>query len=429
MSLALLLLAALAQDPARALADAVELPTRAARRAAALALAQRQDVGVEQWLAAALALAPIAGAPRSAGAHSVQAELPVLDATETTTIHVYVPASLDAARPAPLMLAFHGAGGDGAAMIREWQATAESLGMLVCAPTDAQADEGYAFTPRERAAALAALRWMRRHYDVDENRVHLSGASRGGHLAWDLGLRQPDLWASVSPRIGGPSFVVTGGRNNLRYAQNLAATPLRDLQGAGDDPKLLLNLRIAFERLRAAGAKDAQLIEQPDQAHAYDPAAVDWAAWLGACVRDPFPPEQAFRCAWKNPERCGWIRIDRAAKEVQEVFPLKVGAADWESWDHERKVRFILQEADARTAELRLVRGADGAIAASGTGVEKFSLLLPAACLAATPKIVVTAGGKEKRFQPRASAKVLLLDFVERFDRRFLPVAEVAAAF
>jgi hypothetical protein len=276
---------------------------------------------------------------------------------------------------------------------------------------------------------LAALRWMRRHYDVDEDRIHLSGASRGGHLAWDLGLRHPDLWASVSPRIGAPTFVVSGGRNNLRYALNLADVPLRDLQGADDDPKLLLNLRITFERLRAAGARDAQWLEQAGRGHSYDHAAVDWVEWLGACRRDPFSARLRLRCAWPKPQRIAWARFETYGKEVMEEFPLRVGDADWEAWDHERKVRFILEQADARTAELSVERGADGGIRLAGAGVRKAVLLLPASALTAQPQWRLAVGEEERRLQPKPSARVLLLDFVERFDRRFLPVAELAADF
>lgn len=429
MMLAAAILFGLSQDPAAALAEAVDRRDAGARRSAALALALRKDVSLEEWLAAAAGFRPAPGGPDSPGAHRVQVDLSVLGVSESTTIHVYLPANYDAARSAPLLLAFHGAGGEGSSMIAEWRATADALGALICAPTDPHADGGYAFTERERAAALAALRWMRRHYDVDENRVHLTGSSRGGHLAWDLGLRYPDLWASVAPCIGGPTFVVTGGRNNLRYCENLASVPIRDLQGADDDPKLLVNLRIAMGRLRAAGAVDAQILEQAGLGHGYERAAVDWIAFFGAARRDPFPEKMRWRMAWSDPARLGWARVERYEKEVKESFEIQVGAGDWDAWDHERKVRHILQMADDRTAEIRVERAADGLLRAEGDRVQRAALLLPAAYLALQPKVTVEAGGKTKRLQPRATAKVLLLDFAERFDRSFLPVAEVDLDF
>jgi poly(3-hydroxybutyrate) depolymerase len=419
----LLLLGASAQDPAAALAEAVDLPTPTARARAAAALVKRNDVTLEQWLAAARTFAPAAGGPDGAGPHSVSVELPVLDGVEPTTIHLYLPASRDPARPAPLLLALHGAGGDGAQMLGEWRAAADALGMIVCAPTDPQADGGYAFTPRERAAALAALRWTRRHYDVDENRVHLAGSSRGGHLAWDLALRHPDLWASASPRIGGPTFVVTGGRNNLRYAENLARLPLRDLQGAADDPKLLLNLRLAFARLHAAGATDAELLVQEGHGHSYHHDAVDWVAFLGGAVRDPFPESVRLRAAWEAPARAAWIEIARYGKEVKEVFPIEVDER-WDGWEHERRVQHYLELADARTADLRVERAADAVFRIEATGVAIVRLRLPDGFDAPGGRITVLADGKERKVAVRRSAATLLADFVERYDRSFLPSAE-----
>lgn len=419
----LCLLLAAQQDAGIALAEAVDLPTPAARAKAAAALAKRRDVSLEQWLEAARKFAPAPGGPDGAGTHSLAVELPVLQGVERTTIHLYLPATRAASGPVPLLLALHGAGGDGAHALAEWRATADALGMIVCAPTDEQADGGYAFTPRERAAALAALRWARRHYDVDENRVHLAGSSRGGHLAWDLALRHPDLWASASPRIGGPTFVVNGGRNNLRYAENLARLPLRDLQGADDDPKLLLNLRLAFERLRAAGAADAELILQDGYGHSYRHDALDWAAFLGGAARDPFAASLRLRAAWAAPARAGWAEITRYEKEVKEEFAIEVEEG-WEAWSHERLVQHVLELADARTADLRVERSAEGVFHVEAEGVAALRLLLPDGFETPGGRVTILVGGAERKAAVKRSAALLLADFVERFDRSFVPVAE-----
>jgi predicted peptidase len=52
--------------------------------------------------------------------------------------------------------------------------------MLVLAPTEFGSNPGYGFTARERAAHLAALRWARRTFNVDENAIFVGGWSRGG---------------------------------------------------------------------------------------------------------------------------------------------------------------------------------------------------------------------------------------------------------
>ena len=64
--------------------------------------------------------------------------------------------------------------------------------MVVVAPSEAGPNDGYAFSERERLAALAALRWARLELNVDEDRIFATGVSRGGHLSWDLARRSTD---------------------------------------------------------------------------------------------------------------------------------------------------------------------------------------------------------------------------------------------
>lgn len=68
-------------------------------------------------------------------------------------------------------------------------------------------------------------------------------------------------------------------------------------------------------------------------------------------------------------------------------------------------------------------RGAYGAEA--DRGVKSFRLLLPERALRGTNSLEVLFNGRRLRPRPKPSAEVLLVEFAERFDRRFLPVAEV----
>ena len=54
------------------------------------------------------------------------------------------------------------------------------------------------------AGDVDALRWARRTANIDEDAIFLGGASRGGHLTWDVALRWPDVYAGLVPCIGGP---------------------------------------------------------------------------------------------------------------------------------------------------------------------------------------------------------------------------------
>jgi len=403
---------------------AVDLPDPAARAQAALALARREDVFLERWLEAARGFGRFA--PAGAGTHEERVELEVgLAAAEPTSLWVHVPAAYAPGTPAPLLVALHGTGGSGEDALLPWVATAESLGMLLLAPSEAGENAGYAYTDRERSSVLAALRWMRRHFDVDENRVHLTGSSRGGHLAWDLALRHPDLFASLAPMTGGPRLEIAESRNNLSYLEGIAHLSIRDLQGSGDDPLLLFNLHLAFELLEAWKAPDCELLEFADLGHDFDMGAVEWPSFFARAARDPGRARVVVCSAGTGRGRSGWAEILETSKEVCETFAPEVNAARWSRLSSEEQRRELQRMVDERTARLEVAREAPGRITARGKGVARFRLLLASAMLPEKGPIRVDSGAKSRTRTPERSAEVLLGDFVERFDRTFLPVAEL----
>jgi dienelactone hydrolase len=393
----------------RDLAAAVDRPDVASRRAAATELAGRKDATVEDWCRAIESLRP-----RPPG------EVP-----QPSEYRCFVPRSLDPTKPAPLLLAFHGTGGAGEDVEPMWRATAEALGMLVLAPSETGANEGYAFSARERDAALAELRWMRRNHDVDENRIYATGISRGGHLAWDLALRHPDLFAAIAPMIGGPRFQLDHGQNNLRFLENVVNLPIRDLQGSKDDPGLVANLRLAFARLAKLKAVDAKFLEFPELGHAFDFGAVDWLAFFGAARRNP-APERVVRVAARTDEaRAFWVEITKLDKDVAEDIVPKIVASTWNGLDEGGRRKLLEEEVEKRTARLEVRMTGVGRFAATGEHVAAFRLLLTASMFDPTKPVQVLFGGKLVEKKVKVDARVLLGDFVERLDRSFLPVASI----
>lgn len=415
------------QDPPvdliEALERAVDQPTPQLRARAARELAERPEPDLAGWLALTRSFGRFE--PQRAGSSRHRAELTVLGKAEETEIHVYLPPGYTPTSPAPLMVAFHGTGGSGAGLPEFWRTAADALGMVVVAPSETGENVGYGFTPREREAALAALRWTRRHYHIDEDRIFLSGISRGGHLAWDLALRFPDRFAAIAPMVGGPRLHTQQGQNNLRYTENLLWVGIRDLQGVHDDPGLVFNLRLAFERLARQGARDAELLLQEDHGHSFDPGAVPWPTWLGGCARPVLPSRIVRTTATPDEGRAYWAEILGTSSEVQRDFRPKVDAKQWNALDDEGKKRFLQDQADERTARLEIARVAPGSFEAQARHVTKFRLLLAEGLYDPAEPVRVRYRNHTvtKRAQP--SKRLLLEEFVERFDRRFLPVSEV----
>ncbi|MCB9914942.1 MAG: hypothetical protein H6828_07305 [Planctomycetes bacterium] len=428
MSLALLATLALVApvtelDPAAELAALVRLETPAARAERARELAADASVDLEAWLAAMRDFGTFAAAEPGARVETV--ELRVGEARERTPLHLLVPEAYDPAHPAPLLLAFHGTGGDGAQMIDLWRGVAPALGVLVVAPSETGKNAGYEFSERERQAALAALRWARLEFNVDEERVFATGVSRGGHLAWDLALRHPGLLAGLAPMIGSPRVQHRLGQNNLRYLENVVDLPIRDLQGADDDPGMVFNLRYAFDRLEALGASDARFFLQEGLGHSFRMSAVDWRAFFGAARRAPFP-ERVVRCVARPGEgRAAWVEVLETKKPVAEEFDVPL-TARWKQATHDEQRVIIQEQADAHTARLEArFAGVGAAEVTTSRGIARFRLLLPADAYEEGKPFTVVKDGKKVVRRPKADKALLLAEFAERFDRTFLPVAEV----
>ena len=418
----LLCTAAVCADPPD-LATLVDIPDPAARKQAAREMAKDPELNLETLVAATREFRPRKIDAEQRGVVRHEAALRVEGKTEQTTIVTYTPKSLDRSKPAALLLYLHGSGGRGEEAIGLWQNYAETLGMIIVAPTEAGPNGGYAFTKRERAASLAALRWARRQFDIDENRIHLTGVSRGGHMTWDVGTRHPDRWASLAPMIGGPRWLPQRGQNNLRFLKNIVDTPIRDLQGAKDHPEMLKSLRFAFAQLDELGARDAKLEIFPELGHSFRMEAVAWEKFLGAAERKSVP-ERVVRltAGAKGEARAHWIEILSLHRDVKEKFTPRVDATKWEKSGKRMYMDSLVRKRTARI-EARMV--AQGHFEISSERVRGYRILLTAGMFDPAEPVSVTWNGRKRRVRVKPSARVLLEEFADRFDRTFLPVAEI----
>jgi len=157
--LTLLATAAAPQDLAARLEAAVDLPDPAARRRAAAALAA-EDVPLADWLEACRTFGRFGARPP--GTSRVDPE-----GTRRGELWVHVPGGYDPGTRHPALLVLHATGGEGAAALGPWIPVAERLGMVLLAPTERGANEGYAYSEEERAEVLAALRYARRTFALD----------------------------------------------------------------------------------------------------------------------------------------------------------------------------------------------------------------------------------------------------------------------
>jgi phospholipase/carboxylesterase len=159
-----------------------------------------------------------------------------------------VPANLDRSRPAPLIVAFHGAGGDAEQMIGFLQNAAERHGIVVLSPESRERTwdiimGGYG---PDLAFIDAALDVVFERVAIDPKRIAVSGFSDGGSYALSLGIINGTLFSDIlafSPGFMAPSdqddhpriFISHGSRDAVLPVEQCGRRLGRTLQGAGYD--------------------------------------------------------------------------------------------------------------------------------------------------------------------------------------------------
>jgi len=136
---------------------------------------------------------------------------------------LYVPASYDAAEPAPLVLMLHGAGQSAEIGIRPFLELADAAGAILVAPDSRGGTWDFLYGPYGADVAFIdrALAHVFERCSVDPNRIVIEGFSDGASYALSLGLTNGDFFSRIiafSPcilapaaRVGRPRIFISHG--------------------------------------------------------------------------------------------------------------------------------------------------------------------------------------------------------------------------
>lgn len=107
--------------------------------------------------------------------------------------------------------------------------------------------------------AIEALDYVRSHWNIDPDRIHLEGYSMGGSGTFELGSRHPDWFASAAPQAGfAPAAPI----------ENMLNLPVYAFHNIGD-PSIAISMSRGLVRQLAEFGGQAILDELPDDTHGF----------------------------------------------------------------------------------------------------------------------------------------------------------------
>ena len=315
---------------------------------------------------------------------------------------VIVPETYDPARSYPVEFMLHGGVGrqkpaEGDSWWRSGYDSLKREDRIVVVP--AAWVEAFWWHENQAENLPAILRRVKQLYNVDDNRVSMTGVSDGGTGAYFYAFKQPSEWSTFLPYIGHPGVLrnsQSGGGYRL-YFENLMTKPLFIVNGENDrlypassvqpfiDVLEQANIRHTFRVIEGGGHNTNWL---PAEGHAIE-------AFKNAYPRNPFP------------EILRWVS-DRTDKFNQ---------LHW--------IRTDELEEDGQPGLLQVERD-DNTFTARADGVSRFSLFLnPENVDFSAPITVIVNESTVFEGLVEQNREVILSNLIRNLDRKSLVTAEL----
>jgi poly(3-hydroxybutyrate) depolymerase len=204
-----------------------------------------------------LAALPAAGAP--SGRIEKQT---VVSRDKERTYYLFVPSTVSAEKPAPLIVMFHGSGRDGKELVDEWTDLAEKEGIVVVGPNST--DSVHWASPQDGPLLLRDLvDAVAAKIPVDRRRVYLFGHSAGAVFGLQMASLESEYFAAAAVHAGSvdPAYF-----SIFDFAAR--KIPILIFIGTRDAYFPLPAVQATAEALKARGFP-VTLIEMPGHTHNY----------------------------------------------------------------------------------------------------------------------------------------------------------------
>lgn len=173
---------------------------------------------------------------------------------------LFVPSSYDGSKTYPLIIALHGMGGDENSYFDGYangafKTAADSHGYIVACPKGRQSASMYVGSAEKDV--MDVLAEVERSYQIDPDRVYMTGHSMGGFGTWSVAINHPEVFAAIAP--------IAGGGNPMEVAK-IAQVPALVVHGDADKTVPVARSRTMVAAEKQAGG-EVKYIEVPNGSH------------------------------------------------------------------------------------------------------------------------------------------------------------------
>ena len=211
--------------------------------------------------------------PSAAANDEITKEL-IISRGKTRAYYLYVPATVKAASPAPLIVMLHGSGRVGMSLVEKWKDLAKKEGFIVVGP-DSSNTGGWG-SPQDGPDFLRDLiEELKTKYPINPRRVYLFGHSAGASFALEMSLMESQYFAATAIHAGALSpddhDLIDSAKRKI---------PIFIQVGDSDQYFPLKTVRATRDELNARGFS-VELTELPGHDHWYYDLApkINRSAW------------------------------------------------------------------------------------------------------------------------------------------------------
>ncbi|HEX6739738.1 MAG TPA: prolyl oligopeptidase family serine peptidase, partial [Vicinamibacteria bacterium] len=249
----------------------------------------------------------------------------------------YLPSAYDAARPWPLVVYLHGYNPPNPPYVGWWSADkrhdalAERYGVIFLEPHGRGNAQYRGIGERD---VLRCLEEARTRLAVDADRVYLLGESMGGHGAWLIASRHPELFAAVAPVYGGWDWRLVPGelgppgspieaflqeaQSSFAGAEGLLNLPLFVQHGDQDYQVSVEHSRHAVRMLQRWGYP-IRYRELPGWGHEDMEVRGEIVEWFLSHRRPAAPARVRLRAADLGGASAHWVRVEAIEAPLQLI--------------------------------------------------------------------------------------------------------------